>query len=331
MGRRRRALGRALLALPVAALGVWWAGPYEPAKLSAGFDPARFGGDVSGYFARAEAAFDDVTPGTGKRVIWASEPGRKTPVSIVYLHGFSATSEEIRPVPDRIAAGLGANLVYTRLTGHGRPGAALAQATVADWMADTAEALAAARETGERVVVIATSTGATLAVAAAADPGMRRDVAAMILISPNFGMKNRLAPLLTWPAARYWLPLLAGRERVVTPRSPAQERFWTTRYPSVAVMPLAALVRAADRLDLSRAPMPALFWFAPEDKVVRAEITARKAAQWGGPATVRTVRMGPGDDPYAHVVAGDAMSPGQTDLAVSEMTAWLRGVLGPGR
>ena len=171
--------------------------PGDPVVLTASFDPARFEGDVAGYFAAQEARFDDITPGTEKRVVWAGAAGDKTPLAVVYLHGFSATSEEIRPVPDRVAEALGANLIFTRLAGHGRPGAALARVSVADWMADVAEALAAARAVGDRVVVIGTSTGATLARIAVQYPEMRADVAGMVLISPNFRVKNPAAVILS--------------------------------------------------------------------------------------------------------------------------------------
>ena len=145
----------------------------------------------------------------------------------------------------------------------------------------------------------------------------------MVLISPNFGINDPLAALTTWPAARYWLLLVAGRELNWTPASEAEAKYWTESYPSVAVMPMAALVKAVAALDVTRAKVPALFWFSPDDRVVRPDITAGIAARWGGPVAVRNVTTGPGDDPKSHVVAGDIKSPGQTDLAVREMTAWL--------
>lgn len=320
-------LGRLLVFLAVMIAALWSFGPREPVDLAAKFDPGAIGDDPAAYFRSVESVHDDITPGTEKRVIWAGAPGARTPVAIVYLHGFSATSEEIRPVPDRVAKALGANLIYTRLAGHGRPGAALGRARVSDWMADTAEALAVAGQIGDRVVVIATSTGGTLAVAAAADPAVSGELAALVLISPNFGLNTPVAPLLTWPAARHWLPLLAGQERRFEPRSELQARFWTTQYPSVAVFPMAALVKAVAALDFSQITIPALFWYSPDDAVVRADLTTKIAARWGGPATVRHVRMGPGDDIHAHVIAGDALSPGQTDAAVDGIAEWLTGVL----
>ena len=130
-------VARALLLLVIIAAGMWWFGPYEDSELSAEFDPRKFGEGVGVYFESIESRYDDITPGTEKRVIWAAETETRTPYSVVYLHGYSATSEEIRPVPDLVAKALGANLIYTRLRGHGRDGKALADASVAEWMYDT--------------------------------------------------------------------------------------------------------------------------------------------------------------------------------------------------
>jgi alpha-beta hydrolase superfamily lysophospholipase len=327
-------LGR-LIALLLCAIGLgvaalWLFGAREPVDLAAGFEPRRFGEGVQVYFESIESRFDDITPGTEKRVIWRPDfYERRSPVSILYLHGFSATSEELRPVPDRLAEALDANLVYTRLAGHGRPGQALAAVTVNDWMQDVAEGLAAARAVGERVVVLSTSTGGTLAAAAAVDPALSQNVAAMIFVSPNFGINQPGDALLTWPGARLWLPWLVGPTRSFEPRTAAEATYWTASYPSVAVLPMAALVRAVRGLDVSGTTIPALFWFSLDDQVVRPERTQAVAKAWGGPATVRLVEMGPGDDPSGHVVAGAILSPGQTEAAVAGMLDWLAGVLGP--
>jgi alpha-beta hydrolase superfamily lysophospholipase len=317
-------LGRVLLALVLAVGALWAFGPYEKADLAASFDADAFGGDLDAYFAASEARVPGITPGTEKRVVWAGAPGVRTDLALVYIHGFSATSEEIRPVPDRVAADLGANLVFTRLAGHGLPGDALAEATVADWMADTAEAIAAGRAAGHRVVLVTTSTGGTLAAAAAQDAALMRDVAGIVFVSPNFGLNTPFAPLLTWPAARHWLPLIAGDTRAWEVRNDVQARFWTTEYPSVAVVPMAALTRAVSRLDHGRATVPALFLFSPDDRVVRADLTEDVAAAWGGPVTILRVTPGPEDDPTAHVIAGDIFSPGLTDEVTAAILGWAR-------
>ena len=105
---------------------VWLFAPREPADLTINHDQIRVGSDVDAYLAAREQQFDDIVVGVQKQVIWAKEPGIRTPLSIVYIHGFTATSKEIRPVPDRVAKALGANLYLARFTGHGRSADALA-------------------------------------------------------------------------------------------------------------------------------------------------------------------------------------------------------------
>ncbi len=317
-------IGHALLVIIVLIAGLWLFGPYEPADLTVNFDETRLEGGIDPYLSRQEARFDDITKGVEKRVVWAGEAEAKTPISILYVHGFSATSQEIRPVPDEVATALGANLVYTRLQGHGRPGSAMGEATVKGWMLDVAEGLAIARSLGDRVVVITTSTGGTLMGAASVDETLMQAVAGIVFISPNFALNNSVGPLLTWPAARYWLPLLAGADRNWEPRNEEHGRYWTTSYPSVAVMPMGALIKAVDGLDLSQVKVPALFVFSSDDQVVRPDVTQAVSEEWGGPVQVINPIMGAGDDPQSHVIAGDIMSPGQNAATIEAITIWAK-------
>ncbi|NNE54024.1 MAG: alpha/beta hydrolase [Sulfitobacter sp.] len=321
-----KAIGYTITFLTLLALGLYLLGPYEESDLTAQFDEGLLDDGVARYLQSVEAAFDDITPGVQKRVIWAGAPEARTPWAVVYLHGFSATSEEIRPVPDQVAEALGANLVYTRLKGHGRGGDALAEASLSDWMSDTAEALAIGREIGDRVLVLSVSTGGTLSAAAALDEELSRDVAGMVLMSPNFGINNPLAPLLTWPAARIWLPPLAGAERSWEPHNEAQGKYWTTRYPSVAGLTVAALVKEVTSRDLSQIDIPALFIYTNEDQVVVPAATAEVADRWGGPTETLQPTMGPGDDPSSHVIAGDILSPSQNEATTAAIVTWARGL-----
>ncbi len=318
-------VGRVLLLIAIIAAGMWWFGPYEDSDLNADFEPLKFGEGVGVYFESIESRYDDITPGTEKRVIWAGQKETRTPYSVVYLHGYSATSEEIRPLPDLIAKALGANLVYTRLRGHGRDGKALAKASVAEWMHDTAEALAVGRAVGDKVILLSTSTGGTMGAAAAVDAKMSKDIVAMIFVSPNFGINDPAAPLLTWPAARYWLPWFVGPTISSEPDSEQHEKFWTNSYPTVGLTTLAALVEAVVHLDFSTIEVPALFWFSEDDQVVRPDISHKIAKKWGGDTAVNTVTMGPDDDQGSHVIAGAIRSPSQTNAAVAGMLEWLAG------
>ena len=194
-------LTRLLAGLVLVAAAIWIFAPKEPIVPDVAFDPASIPSDLDGYLAQAEDGIPNLTDGVAKRVIWAGEAGKKTELSVVYLHGFSATSEEIRPVPDRVAQALGANLYYTRLRGHGRDGPAMAEARAGDWVNDTAEALEIGRRIGDRVVVISTSTGGTLATLAATDGSQPTEVVAQVFFSPNYGL-NSPCLLYTSPSPR---------------------------------------------------------------------------------------------------------------------------------
>ncbi len=319
-----RLIGRLCLALVAVGALIYWFGPREDVDLHPRFEPRKFGEGVQVYFESVESAFDDIVPGVEKRVIWQDGfKERRTPVSILYLHGFSATSEEIRPVPDRVADALGANLVYTRLQGHGRRGEAMAEGTASGWMQDMAEGLAAARAVGDQVVVISTSTGGTLAAAAAMDDDLNRDLAGIVFISPNFGVNTPGAFIPGLPWARDWLPVLMGENRDVSGPDPEKNRYWSAIYPWEAVVPMTVLVDVVFALDFSDAKVPALFWFSDDDQVVRPDRTHKFAEAWGAPAVVELVTMGPDDDPSSHVVAGRLMSPGQTEATVEGILAWL--------
>jgi len=198
---------RLVLAVVLAVFVVLFFGPKEPVDLATPFDAALLGADLDAYLAAEESSVPGITAGVQKHIDWAGTAGVKTPLAIVYLHGFSATSREISPVTEDVAKALGANVYFGRLTGHGLSGADLAKATVDDWIRDAREALAIGRRIGERVMVIGTSTGATYATLAAAGG----DIAdGYVFVSPNFRVKNRASILLTVPFARIWLPLLVG-------------------------------------------------------------------------------------------------------------------------
>lgn len=331
MRRLGRILGRilAVLAMVAAAVWFWPADPPAPAR----FDAAALPEDLDGWLAAREAVFSDITEGAQKRVIWATEPGARTPLAIVYLHGFSATSEETRPVPDNAAAALGANLFFTRLAGHGRGGEALGAASADDWMTDLAEALAIGARIGDRVVIMATSTGAALTVAGLGTPDLRaslpgRDrLAGVVFVSPNFRLRSAVnGAALDLPLAQHWLPLVAGASRSYPARNEAHAKYWTTSYPTKAVFPMAQMMRAARAADPTLIKAPLLMIWSDADQVVNPEAARAIASRWGGPVSYAPVQPGPGMDHEAHVIAGDIRSPGMTESVSAIVIDWVGGL-----
>ena len=298
---------------------LWLIGPREPGR----FDPpqvAELPEDLDAWLYQQESG---VRPEVSRRIVWAGRPATKTPVALVYIHGFSATSQEIRPVPDLIAAWRGANLYFARLSGHGMDGASLGQARVSDWARDLAEAIAIGHRIGEKVVLIGTSTGGTLAALAARDPVLGPQIDGVVLVSPNFGLQARGSFLLRQPLARQWLPLLAGRERCFDPASDRQREFWTVCYPMVATLPMAALVAEAAGSNYAEAKQPLLVLWSDADQVVDPAAMQKALSNWGGQVTRLPVVTGPGDDASGHVIAGDIMSPGQTAPVATRINGWI--------
>ncbi|WP_179379914.1 alpha/beta hydrolase [Jannaschia marina] len=329
MRRLLKGFGWLIGGLAVLAVGLWIFGPYEEVDTGVDFDAATVPDDVDGWLADREGRVPDVSPDHTKRVLWAGAPGTRSDLVLVYLHGFSATLWETRPLADRLGEELGANVFYTRLAGHGRDGAAMAEPQAGDWVEDLAEAMAVAEKLGDRVVVIGTSTGGTLAALLAAEPALealRDDLAGVIFISPNFRVVNPAARLLSMPAARHWAPLVAGETRSFEALNARHARHWTTEYPTRALLPMQALIDHAAALDYAVAEVPALFWYAPADQVVDAAATRAVTSEWGGTATTREIDVHPDDDPYSHVIAGDILSPAGTPGAIAAMTDWLRGL-----
>ncbi len=315
-----------LLAL-CAGIGLLLAfGPREPVDLVARFDAAALPADLDRYLAAEEAKVAGITPGTEKRIVWAGAKGARTDLAVVYLHGFSATSEEIRPVPDLVAGALGANLFYTRYAGHGLGGPRLAGPTVQDWVRDTAEALAIGRRIGSRVIVIGTSTGGTMAAEAALQPDLVQGVAGIIFVAPNFGLRPLASRLLTLGGVRAWGPVVAGAERCFAPENDRHQTYWTTCYPTLALLPMAAVARHAGAADYGRVTVPALFLFSDADQVVSPQSTRAVAARWGAPVTLLLQTVGPGDNPYSHVIAGDILSPSMTAPISFAMVGWIKGL-----
>lgn len=285
-------------------------GPRVPIDLTIrSFD---FSEDLDSYLEASEARFSDILPDTEKTIIWA-EPSKKhkTPISIIYLHGFSATRQETAPLCDMLAQKLGANLFYTRLTRHGRSGQAMAEATVNDWLNDAIEALEIGRRIGEKVLVVATSTGGTLATWLTAYE-RSDDILACILISPNFMPAESGVKFLTWPWAKVIIPLIFGKTYTWKPENELHERYWMTSYPTTAALPLMGLVQLVRKTDLSKIWCPTLVFLSSKDQIVKPEETEKLYVRFGS-SIKKKVYIEDSQDPRHHVLAGDILSPNTTE------------------
>ena len=271
-----------------------------------------------------------IIPGTEKRLVWF-EPGTRavTETAVVYIHGFSASRGEISPVAERVANRLGANLFETRLAGHGIRDTPLADIRAEDWLADAAEALAIGARIGRRIVVIATSTGATLTLAMAGREEMRK-VDAIVMVSPNFALPDPMAEILTWPGGPQFAVLSLGSTREWTPHNDLQARYWSTRYPTVALVEMMRLVKyTRNRLPLEL-DADLLTLYSPQDAVVSAAATLDAMQQITARRKV-LIEVTDSDDPAQHVLLGNVLSPRTTDESVEIILSFLAGRTPAGR
>ena len=270
----------------------------------------------------AESQITDIRPGLEKSIIWADAPHHRTEYAIVYIHGFSASKEELRPVPDRIASTLGANIFYTRLTGHGRTAKAMYDASVAAWMQDLAEAYQIGSVIGNKVILISCSTGGTLVAAGMVSGMFSKQLFSTVFFAPNFGLQDQMAQLLTWPLARYWAPLIGGEMQNNAPRNQLHARYWTTSYPTISLIPMMQLIDMVDDAELSKSTVPALFYFSPDDKVVDPQKTENFITRWRGPKEIVRINGKDSEDELNHLITGRVVSPSQVERAADTVINW---------
>ncbi len=279
--------------------------------------------NLDAYLAKQESRFDDITPGAEKRIIWANEIGLQTEYSIIYLHGFSATRQEIAPLCDLVAAHFGGNLFYTRLTGHGRGCDAMLDANLDNWLADAKEAYKIGQRLGKKLIIIGNSTGATLATWLASKLADERELAGLILISPNFALQHPLTHFLDWPVIGGLLAkLVIGKYHHWQPDNELHARYWTSTYPSRALIPMMALVKLVKQLDKKKLQMPIQIIYSGDDQVISSSAIEQNFEQFGS-LHKELICYSDAEDPRQHILAGDILSPKATRPLVQRICKFI--------
>ena len=188
-----------------------------------------------------EAAISNIKPDNEARIIWADSIPGKTPYSIVYLHGWSASQEEGDPVHLETARRYRYNLYLPRLYGHGlTEDEPMLSVTADKLLASAKEAISVGKQLGEKVILMATSTGGTLALyLAGGDP----DIAGLLLYSPNIAIFDPTAKFLDKPWGLQMARLAnGGNYHEFEEITEENSKYWTTRYRLEALTQLQALV-----------------------------------------------------------------------------------------
>ena len=303
-------------------VGIFVAGPRVDQSTS--LQPVNLPADLDQYVKDVESQFADITPGTERNIVWAGEKNFRTDFAVVYVHGYTATRQEIAPVPQMIASRLQANLYNERLTGHGRPGDFLREASVNQWINDSNEAIEIGRRLGKKVVLIGVSTGATLLTHLLNLPQFQ-DMHAAIFISPNYLPKDPSAKALLLPWSEYYVELIVGEYRDWTDsaQNDQQRKFWTTRYPSVSLRDMMGAVNVVTKSELDGITVPIFGIVHKDDNVINPEValqTFERIKKAPVKTLVLTEKTGHKND---HVIAGDALSPENNQMVTDQVIQFL--------
>jgi len=294
-------------------------GPDEPTARAA--PPADIA-QLDSWLARGEASYPDLRPGNAKGIVWYGQPGKRTPWAVVYLHGFTGSRLETAPLAEQIGQRLGANVFNTRLTGHGRSGLAMGEASVQDWLADAVEAVRIGSEIGDKVLVLGVSTGGTLGAWLASHP-QGQAVSAYAFVSPNFGPKDKRSELINGPWGEQLAYALEGQMRGEPDDDPRENVAWTIRYATKALFPMMALVKHEREHDLSDFRTPLLVLYSERDQTVDPEETKAAFARIG--SSIKTIEaVTYSEAPNQHVLAGDIRAPKATPRMADRIAAWVQ-------
>lgn len=260
-----------------------------------------------------------VIPGTEERIVALEPPSDWV---VVFLHGFTATRQGMAPLAERVAAGLGASLVEARLAGHGHIENPMQGVLAEHWMADAERVLTRAAELGDKLLVIGSSTGATLA-AAMLDQPIAGRIHTLVMLSPNFLPQGAGAAWLTRPGGLLLARLIAGETRCWEPANELQARYWSTCYPTAATVEVMRLVNRANELMDGQHEQGLLVFYSGEDQVVSPDaiLSAYETFRSSRKLLVEVTDSGDAKD---HILAGDIMSPGTTDRVVGQILDFIR-------
>ena len=211
------------------------------------------------HIAKKEQAIANIKPENNARIIWADSI-RKTPYSIVYLHGFSVGPMEADPIHFEIAEHFGCNLYLARLAQHGIDDReTFADLTPKDLVDAAKEAIAIGKLIGEKTIVMSCSTGGTLsAYLAAHNPDM---IDIQVMYSPNFEIAIPFAGMLTMPWAEQIAYRLNGKYRELGLPEECYA-YWTKEYRVEGLMALQGLLDATMTDDVfSKITQPTFLGF----------------------------------------------------------------------
>ena len=175
------------------------------------------------------------------RIVWHNAAVRqKTRFALVYLHGLSGSQADGFPIHLDFARRYGCNLYLSRLADHGVDSEdALQELTLGRLLESAKRAVSIGKQIGDQVIIMATSTGAALALIIAAH---HHDLAGLILYSPNIDFYDKGSEFLKLPWGLYLARLLQQSYYVEHDDPPEVRQYWQSKYRLEALVAVKSLL-----------------------------------------------------------------------------------------
>ena len=203
--------------------------------------------ELRSYVAQQESAHR-IKPDNEARIVWHDNSRSKTEYAVVYLHGFSASPKEGDPVHKRFAEAFACNLYLSRLADHGIDTTDALYYFTADRAWESAKhALAIGEQLGEKVILMSTSTGGTLALQLAAEYPDK--VHALINLSPNIAINDPAAFILNDPWGLQIARMVLGGKCRDTGAGEQDSKFWNGKYRIESLVQLQELLESTMRKE----------------------------------------------------------------------------------
>lgn len=202
-------------------------------------------------FVNIQNATHKLKPGNEAKIVWNNPAEKsKTKVAVLYLHGFSASQMEGFPTHLRFAEKYGCNLYLARLSDHGIDTTDAMYELTADRLWNSAkEAYAVAKNLGDEVVIMSTSTGGTLAIKLAAT---YPEIKGLINFSPNLEINDPAAFLLNDPWGLQIARLVFKGDFRTVDADDEYKKYWYAKYRLESVVALEELVETIATTDTYR-------------------------------------------------------------------------------
>ncbi|MFT7688558.1 MAG: esterase/lipase [Candidatus Azotimanducaceae bacterium] len=318
-----------VLSLVIIALVIFFAPrpKLNPTALSAktsNLDPI----ELENWLESRESQTENLIEEAKAHIHWAEEKV-KTPLCFMYIHGFSASWQETAPLTQRLADKYSANVLQARVAGHGSgPSGMLCSAE--DWLQSITDQFEIARQIGDKVVIVATSTGAPLTTWLLSQEDKATDVAACLLISPNFRIRSPFGFLLTWPWSKHWIHFILGKEAKWEPKSALEAKVWTHEYSTLSLIEMQKTVDWTHKFDLNEINTPMALMYMENDETIFPPSAIKAFDQWGSSKKL-LLKVLVDADATDHVFVGDITAPHRLEWSVEQFDQFLAPILSPNR